>query len=64
MTKAIKKEIKEYFKDHYKHFKGSPTDIEEIIKTSAEPYYLDKEEFKKIISDDINNNLLQKKEIQ
>jgi hypothetical protein len=27
MTKAIKQEIKEYFKDHYKHFKGYPMEF-------------------------------------
>ena len=59
---ALKPDWKLIGLPNYKHFKGSPTEIEEIIKTSAEPY-IDEEEFKKIINNEINNNL-QYKETQ
>jgi hypothetical protein len=60
--RALKPDWKLIGLPNYKHFKGSPTEIEEIIKTSAEPY-IDEEEFKKIINNEINNNL-QYKETQ
>ena len=60
--RALKPDWKLISLPNYKHFKGSDREIEEIIKSSAEPY-IDEEEFKKMISNEINNSL-QKNEIQ
>lgn len=49
--RAIKPDWKLLELPNYKHFKGSQNEIEEIIKTSAQPW-IDDEEFDEMTSKD------------
>jgi hypothetical protein len=56
--RAMKPDWKLLELPNYKHFKGSQTEIDEIIKKSAQEW-IDDEEFNKMANNEIKNDLQQ-----